>query len=133
MLEKQGYRVVSTDLTTPASEYNALFGRTKFVIDVRRDWTSNNLSPMRICKAVNNGVAVLAESGDETDFRKYYAFTETALYQNFVETALQLVREKDAVRLGVEKLELFSTDTSMVESVRSLARAKVPGTETLQT
>src|SRR3546814_3428724 len=67
-LHARGYHVRSSDLTLPAYIYRSLMGRSKAIIDINRFEGATHMSPMRICNGASNGIAVISEQFDTSEF-----------------------------------------------------------------
>ena len=122
-LHTLGYHVRTSDLTMPAYIYRSLMGRARAIIDIRRFEDTTNMSTVRVVNGASNGIAVVAERFDTSDLAKFYDYTLTSDYDDFVDRCVQLVEREDPIAIGLANRDRFVRDCPLKPNVERLLAA----------
>jgi hypothetical protein len=118
-LKARGRSVFISECALPDYLRRDAAGRSRLILDLRRNEGVRFCSPSRICYGLHSGTAVVAEGFDTSALSELYAFCQSPEPAIFVEHVDALL-EQDTDRVAAEALERFAALTSMRANLETI-------------
>ncbi len=118
-LKRRGLTVAATRGWLPDYMRDALIGRAKVVLDLKRGDEVKYTSPSRICTALHMGATVISERFDVSRLGRLYEYTEACGFEEIIDRCEAVVRAPDCLARGLDARERFKAGTSMTGNLRS--------------